>query len=79
MMRQLPDRARNVLASARFAVASTLALAQCIEVVNRGAEISLEEALALEAAAFGMLAATSDMREGTSAFLEKRTAAFRGE
>jgi enoyl-CoA hydratase len=56
-----------------------LALAQCIETVNRGAEISLEEALALEAAAFGMLAATDDMREGTSAFLEKRPAAFGGK
>jgi enoyl-CoA hydratase len=55
-----------------------LALAQCIDVVNRGADISLEEALALEAAAFGLLAATDDMREGTSAFLEKRAAAFRG-
>lgn len=55
-----------------------LALAQCIHVVNRGADISLEEALALEAAAFAMLAATDDMREGTSAFLEKRAPAFRG-
>ena len=55
-----------------------LALAQCIEVVNRGAEISLEEALALEAASFGMLTATADMREGTSAFLEKRPPGFRG-
>lgn len=55
-----------------------LALAQCIEVVNRGADISIEEALALEAAAFAMLASTEDMREGTSAFLEKRAPAFRG-
>ncbi len=55
-----------------------MALAQCIEVVNRGADISLDEALALEAAAFGMLAASDDMREGTSAFLEKRAASFRG-
>jgi enoyl-CoA hydratase len=55
-----------------------LALAHCIETVNRGADISLEEALALEAASFGMLAGTDDMREGTSAFLEKRAAAFRG-
>ncbi len=55
-----------------------LALAQCIEAVNRGADIAMEEALALEAAAFGMLAATQDMREGTSAFLEKRGPAFRG-
>jgi enoyl-CoA hydratase len=55
-----------------------LAVAQCIEVVNRGADISMEEALALEAAAFGMLASTQDMREGTSAFLEKRAPTFRG-
>lgn len=55
-----------------------LALAQCIEVVNRGADIPLDEALALEATAFGLLAATEDMREGTSAFLEKRAPAFRG-
>ncbi|HET9452713.1 MAG TPA: enoyl-CoA hydratase-related protein [Gemmatimonadaceae bacterium] len=55
-----------------------LALAHCIEAVNRGADISLEEALSLEAASFGLLAGTEDMREGTSAFLEKRAAAFRG-
>jgi len=55
-----------------------LALAHCIEAVNRGAEISLEEALSLEAASFGLLAGTEDMRECTSAFLEKRAAAFRG-
>jgi enoyl-CoA hydratase len=55
-----------------------LALAQCIEVVNRGADISIEEAMALEASAFAMLASTDDMREGTSAFLEKRAPAFRG-
>jgi enoyl-CoA hydratase len=53
------------------------ALTQCIEVVNRGADIALEEALALEAAAFGLLAASEDMREGTSAFLEKRAPKFR--
>jgi enoyl-CoA hydratase len=55
-----------------------LAVAQCIEVVIRGADISMDEALALEAAAFGMLASTQDMREGTSAFLEKRAPTFRG-
>ncbi len=55
-----------------------MALARCIDVANRGADISMEEALALEAAAFGLLASTQDMREGTSAFLEKRAPAFRG-
>ena len=55
-----------------------LALARCIEVVNQGADLPLDEALALEARVFGELAATEDMREGTSAFLEKRAPAFRG-
>lgn len=55
-----------------------LALAQCIDVVQRGADIPLADALALEAAAFGMLAATDDMREGTAAFLEKRAPSFKG-
>ena len=55
-----------------------LALAECIAVVNRGTDVSIDEALALEAAAFGRLASTQDMREGTSAFLEKRAPSFRG-
>lgn len=55
-----------------------LALAQCIEVVNRGDGASLEDALSLEATAFGLLAATSDMKEGTRAFMEKRGASFTG-
>jgi len=55
-----------------------LALARCIYVVNQGADLPLDEALELEAKVFGELAATADMREGTSAFLEKRAPAFRG-
>jgi enoyl-CoA hydratase len=55
-----------------------LALAQCIDVVNRGADIPLDEALALEAASFGLLAATVDMQQGTAAFLEKRAPTFKG-
>jgi enoyl-CoA hydratase len=55
-----------------------LALAQCIEMVNRGSDVALEEALALEAKAFGHLASSADMREGTSAFLEKRAPNFKG-
>ena len=55
-----------------------LAVAHCIEAVNNGFDASLDEALVLEATAFGMLAATDDKREGTRAFLEKRAAAFTG-
>jgi enoyl-CoA hydratase len=56
-----------------------LAVALCIEAIDRGLEMSLEEGLILEANHFGLLAATDDMREGTKAFLEKRAAAFKGK
>ena len=55
-----------------------LAVAHCIEVVNRGYDLPLDEALTLEATAFGLLAATDDKREGTNAFLEKRSPSFSG-
>jgi enoyl-CoA hydratase len=55
-----------------------LAIALCIEAIDRGLEMSLEEGLILEANHFGLLATTDDMREGMSAFLEKRAPAFKG-
>jgi len=55
-----------------------LAVALCIEAVERGMGMTLEDGLILEANHFGVLAATDDMREGTRAFLEKRTAEFKG-
>ena len=56
-----------------------IAVALCIEAVNRGLDTTLEEGLVIEANHFGLIATTSDMREGMSAFLEKRPAAFKGE
>lgn len=55
-----------------------LALAACIETLNRGADLTLDEALTLEATQFGLLGSTADMAEGTKAFLEKRAPAFTG-
>jgi enoyl-CoA hydratase len=57
---------------------SPIALARAIEAVVVGGEASLGEALRVEAAMFGLCFATEDMREGTTAFLEKREAAFSG-
>jgi enoyl-CoA hydratase len=56
-----------------------LAVALCIEAIDRGLQMSIEEGLILEANHFGLLAATDDMREGTRAFLEKRAPAFKGK
>ncbi|MBA3854229.1 MAG: enoyl-CoA hydratase [Gemmatimonas sp.] len=55
-----------------------LALAHAIDVVAKGDGLSMDEALALESRHFGALGRTADMREGTSAFLEKRPPSFKG-
>jgi enoyl-CoA hydratase len=55
-----------------------LAVRLALEAVDRGLEMSLEEGLLLEANHFGLLAATRDMKEGLTAFLEKRQPRFEG-
>ena len=56
-----------------------LAVKYCMEAIERGSEMPLEEGLFLEATLFGLCCATEDMREGTKAFLEKRAAQFQGK
>jgi len=46
--------------------------------VDRGLDMPLDDAIALEASYFGMLSASADKREGMRAFLEKRAPAFTG-
>ncbi|HET7024824.1 MAG TPA: enoyl-CoA hydratase-related protein [Gemmatimonadales bacterium] len=55
-----------------------LAVRLCIESVDAGLEMSLDEALLLEANHFGLLSGTADMKEGTAAFLAKRKPDFQG-
>jgi enoyl-CoA hydratase len=55
-----------------------LAVALCLEAVDRGLDMPLDEGLLLEANHFGLLASTTDMAEGMRAFLEKRPATFTG-
>jgi len=47
--------------------------------IDYGYNTSLDEALAFEAAHFGLCCATRDKKEGVQAFLEKREASFIGE
>ena len=55
-----------------------LAIRTCLQAVIGGRELSLEAGLALERELFSSLFVTEDVREGTSAFLEKRVAKFKG-
>ena len=64
--------AKKILAAGPVAVRLTL------DAVARGLDVSLAAGLEIEADLFGKVAATSDMKEGTAAFLEKRPAKFTG-
>jgi enoyl-CoA hydratase len=47
--------------------------------INKGTDMSLDAALALEREGFGVVASTEDLQEGVSAFAEKRKPTFKGK
>ncbi len=56
-----------------------VAVKLALEAVNHGLELPLEEGIQLEANLFGLCFATEDMKEGTTAFIEKRKPEFKGK
>jgi enoyl-CoA hydratase/carnithine racemase len=64
--------------AAELSTKAPIALAYAMEAINRGSEMTLADGCQLEAALFGMVTATEDMREGTRAFLGKRKPEFKG-
>src|SRR6202142_3019848 len=62
----------------KIASNAPIAVKLALEAANKGLDTSQGEGLLLEAAYFGLCAATDDKREGTSAFLEKRAPQFQG-
>jgi enoyl-CoA hydratase len=65
----------------RIAANGPLAVAEVKRLIQDGQSASLEHALALEQRSFGLMFATTDQREGMTAFLAKpkRNAQFKGQ
>lgn len=55
-----------------------LAISSVLKVIDAGYDMTLDDALHLEAVHFGLLCSTHDKQEGINAFLEKRPAHFTG-
>lgn len=71
LMNEAEKMARTIMSRGPLAVRAS------IEAVMSGSEMPFEEGQFLEATLFGLLAASEDMKEGMSAFLEKRKAEFK--
>jgi enoyl-CoA hydratase len=72
----LMDEARKL--AAQLAGNAPIAMRYIMSAINQGLEMPFPEASQYEAALFGLIASTDDMKEGTRAFLEKRKPQFQG-
>ncbi len=70
--------AAAVALAKRMTANGPAAVRYAMEAIQTGLDMTLAGGLALEATLFGLCAATEDMKEGMSAFLEKRPARFTG-
>jgi len=73
---ELPERAKELLR--KVTANGPVAVRMALESIYRALDTSAADALDFESALFGLLASTEDMKEGMSAFLEKRKAGFGG-
>ena len=65
--------------AATLAAKAPVAIRYILEAVHKGVEMPFAQAQVFEATLFGLVASTEDMREGTTAFLEKRKPEFKGK
>jgi len=74
---ELMSEARKL--AAQLARNAPVAMRNIMSAINKGLDMTLAEGCVFEATLFGLTAATDDMREGTTAFLEKRAPVFKGK
>ena len=74
------DKFREVVHQLAVDLASKapVALKVAKALITKGADMSLDAALELEREGFGVIGSTDDLKEGTSAFAEKRKPEFKG-
>ena len=75
-LEDLIPRAQEILLE--LIALAPLALTSVMKVIDAGYDLSLADALHLEAVHFGCLCASHDKNEGVNAFLQKRKAEFKG-
>jgi enoyl-CoA hydratase/carnithine racemase len=73
---ELMDRAKELLR--KVTKNGPLAVKMVLESIYRGLDSTLLEATGVESSLFGLLASTEDVKEGMTAFLEKRRPEFKG-
>ena len=74
---KLAERASE--AAGKISRQAPIAVRYIMEAVYNGIETDIDSGLNIEANKFGAICDTEDMKEGTSAFLEKRKPNFRGK
>jgi enoyl-CoA hydratase len=72
----LLDEAKKIATA--IAAKAPLAVAATKRAIHQGADLTLAQGLEIEALAFATMTGTSDFREGTTAFLEKRKPEWKG-
>lgn len=70
VLKEARDLARKIVSKSKFPIAAAL------RAITEGLETTIEEGLKIEADQFVGLASTEDIREGVTAFLEKRQPKF---
>lgn len=73
---ELLDQAQKLAQT--LASSAPIAMRHILQAVQRGVDLPLQDALEMETQLFALCCSTNDMREGTTAFIEKRQAEFSG-